>query len=311
MTLKIKLTFGLNSKVQNKLKRAALLYQVVRDWQGAFNATLIHWGEELVNNPPNPQNDPWKDDWYSIKDWSLPAVVKSGEFASRRKQFPENEFTGNMTKHFSAGAISAVWREEKAFIVKLKGTIAGKDETDKTVAEKTGCEFKDELEDRWHVKVYCKDNTAYFLIRDYSHPSTYITVWPPPGVKKLESYGWTEEYAVLSSITAFEKFGLSDKYDDVTMDDYNLKEAHDPLFRIPICDLDSVKDDWRSSKWAVTGVMRTYFTQPWVSDMDQFRCSGFPLEESLTGPRYVYSMQSMRATKSKDSPTSLKLFIDE
>lgn len=78
-------------EVQNKLNPAALLAALGRDWQAPLNSTLIRWGEELLSYPPKPQDDPWTDERYSIKDWSLTAVVQSGEFASTKKPFPQSE----------------------------------------------------------------------------------------------------------------------------------------------------------------------------------------------------------------------------
>lgn len=252
-------TSGFNSKVQRQLDRAAALQETVDNWADAFNKTLNHWGSELVDYPPQPQNDPWNDEWYSIKEWSLPAILQSGDFATMNKKIDRNKFTGTMLKHFYAKAISLILREEGTVLIKLAGKVTAVGGSIK------GCDFKSTIED-WGGQLYCKDNVAYFLTHDHELETQY-KIYPPPGMDHLEHYGFTYEQVIDTSLTAWEKFGYSYDYDDGTLDDFNVKADHDPLFSIPLCDLDSMKA-WPS--WSLHKGMPIPYESPAVSCCSRF-----------------------------------------
>lgn len=195
---------------------------------------MDRWGTDLVEKPPSPPNDPWNNHWYADSEWSLPALMASGDFVTE-KDFDRKKFATTIQTHFIAAGISWVWRQEKAFIVKLKGDVISDSKP------KGGCALESDLAD-WGVKLYCKDGVAYFMALDVKITSGGVKIHPPHGLDDLKIWDFTYEGVIDTSITTHKLYGFpGDRSKDETLDDFETDSDDQPFFSVPICDLDTLR----------------------------------------------------------------------
>ncbi|KAJ5183042.1 hypothetical protein N7492_000658 [Penicillium capsulatum] len=230
-------------QVQAELDRQGVMKKSLEKITTSMKDAVKSWGEDLIEGKVDPQNDPYKSNWYSAQKRSLPSLLANGDFAENPHEKVTSDISKAISTYSAYGALTYTWQQEKVFIAKVHGDVDGTHVCDIDLSK--GGVAKE--------KTLCEGGVLY-LFHKVKTESTglHFTIDTPDGIDKLEDdLGVNKKDLIDAAIAAQKSAGYVKKY---TIDEAIYRTGLDDgekFVSIPVCDLN---DGWTNHQGAMSMV---------------------------------------------------------